>query len=61
MLEWALLLVTGGQAEVVAMKKTELECWETGLQHEAKEGEKFGCFKLVTQIETREEEAAPEQ
>lgn len=61
MLEWALLLVTGDQAEVLAMKGSEIECWQAASETEVKDGNQIACFELATVLEKQKQAATEEQ
>ena len=58
MLEWALLMVTGEEAEVVALKATQIECWQAASETEQKEGSQLACFELATVLESNKQKAA---
>lgn len=61
MLEWALLMVAGDQAEVLAMKGSEIECWQAASEAEVKDGNQLACFELVTVLEKQKQGTTEEQ
>lgn len=55
MMEWALIAVMNGKAEVVAMAEKEFDCWVAAAEAELPEEAEKGCFKLVNVLENTEQ------